>query len=56
MDRIIKFNKKACLKSRIDMNTDLRKKQKIIMKKILEIDEYCSFWKNHGKREKTKRC
>ena len=43
MDRIIKFNKKACLKSRIDMNTDLRKKQKIIMKKILEIDEYCSF-------------
>ena len=56
MDRIIKFNKKAWLKPRIDMNTDLRKKQKIIMKKILEIDEYCSFWKNHGKCEKKKTC
>ena len=29
-----KFNQNACLKPNIDMNTDLKKKQKIILKNI----------------------
>ena len=32
--RIIKFNQSAWLKPYIDMNTDLRKKQKSILKKV----------------------
>ena len=32
--RVIKFNEKAWLKPYIDMNTDLKKKQKMILKKI----------------------
>ena len=33
MYRIIKFNRKAWLKPYIDRNTDLKKKQKLILKK-----------------------
>ena len=32
--RIIKFKQKTCLKQYIDMNPDLRKKKKMILKKI----------------------
>ena len=31
--RVVKFNENASLKPYIDMNTDLRKKQKMILKK-----------------------
>ena len=34
---MIKFNENAWLKPCIDMNTDLRKKQKLILKKIFLI-------------------
>ena len=32
--RVIKFNQNACQKPYIDANTDLRKKQKMVLKKI----------------------
>ena len=35
--KMIKFNENAWLKPCIDMNTDLRKKQKLILKKIFLI-------------------
>ena len=34
VNRNIKFKQEACLKSHIDMNTELQKKQKIVSKKI----------------------
>ena len=37
--RIIKFNQKAWLKPYINMNTDLRKKQKVTFKKTFEVDK-----------------
>ena len=56
MHRIIKLEQKAWLKSYIDMNTDLRKKQKIILKRIFfEVDKLCSFGENDGKYYKTQR-
>ena len=37
--RVITFNQNAWLKPYIDMNTDLSKKQKIILKKFFQVDE-----------------
>ena len=34
MHRVIKFNKKTWLKTYIDMNAELKKKQKVILKNI----------------------
>ena len=34
VDRVIQFNQEAWLKKYADMNTELRKKQKMILKKI----------------------
>ena len=31
--RVVKFNQKACLEPYIDMNTELKKKQKMILRK-----------------------
>ena len=40
--KIIRFNPNALLKPYIDMSTHLKKN-----------NEWCSFWKNYGKCEKT---
>ena len=50
VQRTIETNQNAWLKSYIDMNTDLRKKQKVILKKaFLSSRSFwpfkCSFWK-----------
>ena len=37
--RVIKFNQNAWLKPYIDINTDLKKKQKMILIKIFWVDE-----------------
>ena len=37
--RVIRFNQNAWLKSYIVMNTDLRKRQKMILKKFFLVDE-----------------
>ena len=51
---VIKFNENAWLKSYNDMNTDLRKKAKNDFKKdFFQVNEYCRFWKNYGKCNKT---
>ena len=39
LHRVIKFNQDAWLKVCIDVNTDLKKKQKLIFKKIFYVDE-----------------
>ena len=39
VNRVIKFNQNAWLKPYIDINTDLKKKQKIILIKIFWVDE-----------------
>ena len=54
MHRVIKLNQKACLKPVININTKLRKK-KSIREKFSQADEFCSFWKYHGKCQKTQR-
>ena len=41
------------LKSNINMNTDLRKKQIMILKNIFLIDEKCSLWKNYEKCDRA---
>ena len=46
--RVIKFNQNAWLKPDIDMNTDLRKKQKVTLKKIIYLNKFIKkFIKNH---------
>ena len=46
--RLVKFNQNAWLKPDIDMNTDLRKKQKITLKKIIYLNKFIKkFIKNH---------
>ena len=57
--RLIKFNQNALLKPYVDMNTDLRIVATDIFEKYFfklmnnAVDKQCSFWKNHGKCEKT---
>ena len=54
MHIVIKFNRKAWLKSYIDMNTELRQKaRKWFLKTFFQVNEQCSFWKNYGEYEKT---
>ena len=50
LHRIIEFKEKAWLKSCIDMNTNLRKKGKMLLKKKLS---WWIFWKNYGECEET---
>ena len=46
--RLVKFNQNAWLKPDIDMNTDLRKKQKVTLKKIIYLNKFIKkFIKNH---------
>ena len=45
-NRMIKFNQNTWLKQYIDMNSKLRKKAKVILRKT---DEQCSFYKNYEK-------
>ena len=54
--RVIRFNQNAWLKSYIVMNTDLRKKQKMILKKIFLVDEtvFGNTMENVGKRKHIK--
>ena len=50
----VKFNKKACLKPYIDIDTELRKKAKNDSWKVFsKLINNAVFWKNHEKREKT---
>ena len=54
MHRVIKFNKKAWIKSYININTELKKNVKNHLRKdFLKPFEQCSFWKNYRKHEKT---
>ena len=48
----IKFNPKICLKSYIEMNTELRKKNRF-RKRFFSVDEQFSFRRHHGKCKKT---
>ena len=51
--KVIKFIENTWLKPYIDMNTDLRKKEKNDFEKdFFKVDEYISFWKSCGKCEK----
>ena len=50
--KFIKFDQKSWLKSHNDMNEELRKKSKKRFRKMFfQVDEQCSFEKNHGKCE-----
>ena len=53
--RIIEFNQEAWLKPYIDMNTELRKAQKVILKKIFLMNIYEKFGirKNDGDYKKA---
>ena len=52
--RVIKFNQNAWLKPDIDMNTDLRKKQKVTLKKIIYLNKFIKkFIKNHFFKKKN---
>ena len=51
--RVIKFHQKAWIKPPMDMNAELVKKQKGILKIFFQVFEQCSFWKSNEKFEKT---
>ena len=51
--RIIKFKQEAWLKLHIDMNKELKKNAKNDLRKIFQVDEQLSIWKNRGKCKKT---
>ena len=50
--KFIKFDQKSWLKLHNDMNEELRKKSKKRFRKMFfQVDEQCSFGKNHGECE-----
>ena len=51
--RVNKFYRKAWLNKYIDMNTELRKMKKIILKNVFLSSEIIRIWKTNGKCEKT---
>ena len=48
-----KFNQNAWLKPYIDMNTDLRRKAKMVLKKMFLGRRMMQFWEKCGKCEKA---
>ena len=51
---VIKFNQNDCLKPYIDMNTDLRNKQKVILKKIFNNEVFGKTKENVRKHKDIK--